>query len=82
MPQAPKPAPGPGALRIAALLRARRQELGVTQKALAAETGLAQQTISALLLGQRTIDVDQLQLLCDALGLDVQDAMRKAYGDL
>lgn len=81
MPQAPKPPPGAGAVRLAALLRQRALEAGVTQTALAASTGISQQQISVLFLGRKAIDVDQLQLICDELGLDVRDVVRRAYAE-
>jgi len=48
------------------------------QTTLGQALGISQQQVSQLLLGTVVINVDQLQLLCDELGLSSQEVMSDA----
>jgi DNA-binding Xre family transcriptional regulator len=63
--------------RIAALLSARMLELGVSQRALAASTGISQSTVSRHLTAGG-MPVDSLDLYCRALGLSLVDVVKRA----
>lgn len=80
MPRGSKPAPGPLALRVAAILDAESKAQGLSQPKLEAITGISQSNLSLYLNGKRTLDVDQLQALCDALGLNIEDVVSRASG--
>ena len=67
--------------RIASRLRGRFSEGGVTQIELAAATGISQSQLSKLLRGVRVFDVDQLDAVCQALGLEMGEVVAQAYDE-
>lgn len=64
--------------RLVQRLRAQREELGVTQVALAAELGWPQQRLSAVEAGARRLDVMEYLHLASALDLTPEAAMQWA----
>jgi transcriptional regulator with XRE-family HTH domain len=78
MPRGKKPPTGPAARRIAAVLRERAKDLGKSQIELESVTGISQSQISLILRGERAVDVDQLQALCDALDLSMHEVMSQS----
>lgn len=65
--------------RIAARLRGRASEGGVTQVELAVATDISQSQLSKLLRGVRVFNVDELDAVCQALGLDTGEVVARAY---
>jgi transcriptional regulator with XRE-family HTH domain len=61
-----------------ALLKARRQEVGLTQEALANETELHQRWISNVETGKRNPSYGSLRRLAAGLGLSVSDLIARA----
>lgn len=64
--------------RLVQRLRSQREELGVTQVALAAELGWPQQRLSAIEAGARRLDVMEYLQLASALNLTPEAAMQWA----
>jgi transcriptional regulator with XRE-family HTH domain len=59
--------------RIAANVRARRAELGLTQPEAAARCGMRLQLYQAVEGARRNVTVTTLARLCDGLGMDVRN---------
>jgi transcriptional regulator with XRE-family HTH domain len=74
--------PGPLSLAIAASINAERARKQVTQAQLAEVAGVSQQLMSDYLSGRKSPTPDQVQAMCEALGLDflrvIADAERAA----
>lgn len=64
---------------VAAILRARLARLDWTQTELAARSGVSQSHLSQILKGRRHIYIDQLESICEALGLDVAEVIGDAW---
>ncbi|WP_027080410.1 helix-turn-helix domain-containing protein [Luteimonas mephitis] len=64
--------------RLVQQLRARREELGLTQAALSAALGWPQQRLSAIEAGARRLDVLEFLHLTARLGLTPEVAIRVA----
>jgi len=63
----------------AGILRAEVEDQGLSQSQVGVMLGRSQQHVSNLLSGNRSITVDELIELCDALGLDwLEGVMRPA----
>lgn len=77
-----KQAPGRLARAIAAILDEEFKRLHITQEQLGARIGLVQSRVSIFLNGKRTLDINELELFCDALGLDFLDVVRRAVARL
>lgn len=54
------------------MLRDAAYELGLSTYQLAAESGVPQPTVSAILLGQRSPAAEKLKAICDVIGLAVE----------
>lgn len=63
---------------VAGLLRARLAHKNISQVALAATTGISTSQLSKMLRGVKPIDLDQLDEICWALGLEVRDIVQSA----
>ena len=63
---------------IAAILDRERDEQGVTQTALAAMSGISQSQVSKYLRAERVLNVDRLDALCAALGLNIVAVVSEA----
>jgi len=50
-----------------------REQCGLTQNGLAEKAGVSQSHLRRVELGQADITVGHLQLLCDAMGISIQD---------
>ena len=50
-----------------------RERCGLTQNGLAEKAGVSQSHLRRVELGQADITVGHLQLLCDAMGISIQD---------
>jgi len=66
---------------IARAIRAERARLGLRQDELAERLGWARQTLSTVESGARRITVNDLPLLCDALGVPLAELIRGAEPD-
>lgn len=64
-----KPPPGKLSRGVAEILRAAYSEQSLTQAALGARIGVTQSQMSKLLRGERTLSLDQLEVVCFELGL-------------
>ncbi|WP_177216772.1 helix-turn-helix domain-containing protein [Mycetocola miduiensis] len=73
-----KKTPGAYSRNIAAILRREAELQGVSQTALGESIGLSQAQISRIFGGKRVLDVDQVQGLCDLLGLPFESVMQEA----
>lgn len=78
MPHGARPAPGPLTQEIAAILRERRARLRVPQSAVAADAHMSTSQLSAFLNGQKHIDVEQVEAICESLGLKWLEVLRQA----
>jgi len=58
---------------ISGEIRAELARQGITQSQLAQRLGWAQTTVSRKLLGQRPLEVDDVEAIATALGVSVQD---------
>lgn len=67
---------------VAAKIRGLMGEHGVTQAELAAAIGVSQSQLSKMTRGVRPIDLDQLDGMCMALGVDTGDLVKEAEGAL
>lgn len=64
--------------RLVEALRARREEVGLTQTALSVELGWPQQRLSAIETGARRLDVMEFLNLTACLGLTAEEAIGMA----
>jgi transcriptional regulator with XRE-family HTH domain len=78
VPTRPPRDPGSLTLAVAALLAREVGDQGLTQTKLAGMSGISQPMISLFLRGLAEIDLDELDVLCSALGLDVVDVVARA----
>lgn len=78
MPRGTKPPAGPLAKSIAAILRAALKDAGITQARAGEALGESQTQVGKYLRGEQALNVDQIQTLCDMLGLDFHELMRRA----
>lgn len=69
---------GPLTRSIAAILAAEVSEQGLSQRELGLMVGISQGQISKYLRGERALLVDELDLFCHELGLDVGDVVHDA----
>lgn len=69
MPTGKRPV-GPNAKQIAGVLRAEQARSKIGQQAIADATGISQTQISKYLNGKSSPNVDELEAICRALGLD------------
>lgn len=58
---------------LIATLKESRLEAGLTQAQLAAKLDVDQSTVSKIERSERRIDVVELKLICDALGISLRD---------
>ena len=68
----------PLAREVSALIRARMARLGITQSQLADAVNLSQSQLSKQLRGIRQLNIDELDAICRALGLDITDVFNEA----
>ena len=78
MPHGARPAPGPLTQEIAAILRERRARLRIPQSAVAADAHMSTSQLSAFLNGQKHIDIEQVEAICNSLGLEWLDVLKQA----
>lgn len=78
MPRAAKPDPGPLSLAVAEILRAQVGRLGVPKTAVAAATGRSYTQVNEIIRGVSQADIEQLDDICQALGLDLTATIREA----
>lgn len=67
--------------RIASRLRGRVSQGNVTQVELSEVVGISQSQLSKLLRGVRVFDVDELDAVCQALGLEAGEVVATAYAE-
>lgn len=73
-----KPEPGMLTKEIAAQLRAQVARRQLTQTYVAEESGLSQSRLSELLNGRKQIDVEELDRICYAIGLNMATVLTDA----
>lgn len=71
-----------GHRRLAAILRALREEAELKQIDLAARLGETQSAISKVENGQRRLDLVQLTTYCQAIGCELRDVIERWEADL
>ena len=64
--------------RLAAAIASARQNAGVSQELLGAQTGLGQTVISRIESGHRKVEVSELIAIADRLGVDLPTLLDKA----
>ncbi len=65
------------ALRIGAVLKKKREELGMTQTEVISamqdkETNISRETLSKIETGNRNVSARELSMLCNILGIDIE----------
>jgi len=79
MPKAPKQPPGELALAVAAILRTQMGFLdNMSKSELARRSGVERTMTSDIVRGLTTPDIEQLDLLCQALRLNLTKTIKKA----
>lgn len=79
MPSGAKTPPGRFSQEIAGILRAQRARKQIGQKELAAAVQISQSQLSGILTGAKHVDIEKLDELCWALGLElVKDVLAPA----
>lgn len=78
MPTGTRGLPGPLSVEIASLLRQHMAAQKINQPTLSRSTGIPQSTLSRLLNGQRQLYIDQLEVVCVAMELDVGEVVSRA----
>jgi transcriptional regulator with XRE-family HTH domain len=63
---------------IAAILRERIARLRVSQIHVANDAGMSKSQLSAFLGGQKQIDIEQFESVCESLGLDWIEVLKQA----
>ncbi|MGD0259361.1 MAG: helix-turn-helix transcriptional regulator [Verrucomicrobiota bacterium] len=63
--------------RFRGLLRKARVQAGFTQRDLAARLGVPQSFVSKYESGERRLDVLELRLVCQAVGVSLQEFVRR-----
>lgn len=81
VPSAAKPTPGPLSIATAAILRARKGRLQVTTGEIADAAGISRQQLSGILNSVKHVDIEQLDQICYALGLELVDVIKEAERD-
>lgn len=76
-----KPAPGALSKNIAAAIRARTVQVGITRRELADLIGVSYRQFDRYLNAERIIDVEQFAMICEALALDPAEVLRRAAGE-
>lgn len=79
MSRAAKPAPGPLSLEVASLLRAEMgRQNNLSKSELARRAGLDRTAVSDIVRGLQQADIEQLDAICQALGVTLTDILVKA----
>lgn len=63
---------------ILAVLNHAKDRLDLNQDVLAAAVGISQSQVSRVLKGERPMTVPELLMLCEALGMSLEDLARRA----
>lgn len=78
MPSGTKPVPGVLSQEVAAILRAQMARKRVSQGELATAVNSAQSQVSGILNARKHVDIEKLDELCQALGLEFAEVIRSA----
>jgi transcriptional regulator with XRE-family HTH domain len=78
MPAAPKPPTGPLSHAVAGILRAQKGKLDVTDAQIGKAAHISRSQVGHILNGVKHVDVEQLDQLCYALGLNLLDVIKEA----
>lgn len=78
MPSGTKPEPGVLSQEVAAILRAQLARKRITQAELADAVNSAQTQISGILNARKHVDIEKLDEICQALGLEFAEVIREA----
>lgn len=68
-----------GRIRLGAVIRAQREELGLTRKELAERTGLSFGTVHHIEIGRRLPSLDSLDALAVGLGTTARALLKDVY---
>lgn len=71
-------APGPLTLAIADIIHERMAELRTNKSKVAEASGVPRTTLGPMVDGTSVFDVEQLDKVCQALGIDIEDVQKKA----
>lgn len=74
--------PGPISTAVTQLIATTSEELLLTQSELGRRTGIHQVTISRTFRGEREFTLDELDAICDALGLSLLAVINEAKSNL
>lgn len=77
-----KPAVGAFGKAVARHLQARRAHQQITQQQLSTETEISQSQLSKQLRGLRAISIDEFELICAALNIEMEDILRLAEDEM
>lgn len=72
------PEPGPLTKEIAGIIKGRMARYNVSQSEMAAQVGVDQSQLSKMIRGLRAINLDQLEIMCHVLGVEVHDVVEEA----
>lgn len=82
MPRAPKPPPGPLTLAVAAVLRGKMEELGLTKSELSRLSGIQRTMTSDIVRGLQQADIEQVEDLAQAMGMTLREVLAAAEAEL
>jgi len=71
-------APGPLTAAIADIIYARMTELRTNKSRIAAASGIPRTTLAHMIDGTSVYDIEQLDKVCQALGIEIEDVQKKA----
>lgn len=77
MPKGTNTAPGPLTEAIADIINARMGELRTNKSRVAAATGIPRTSLGHIIAGTAVYDVEQLDKVCQALGLEIEDVLKR-----
>ena len=78
MPRGTESEPGPFSIELAAILRGHLARQQQTKQALADAVGMSRPQMSKVLAGKKQMDVEELDRVCWALGLNAIDVITQA----
>lgn len=70
--------PGPLTRHVAAKLRAAVEQRGLTQEQVGEQLGQSQSQVSKYLRGEVTLDLEEVDVICRTVGLNITELIRAA----
>ena len=77
--RAPTPEPGPLTKEVAGIIKGKMARYSVSQKEMAEPVGVDQSQLSKMIRGLRPINLDQLEIMCAVLGVEIDDVIDEAH---